>query len=116
MIGKVGQDIYLPVGDTGVLRVNINGSYMTTEDDRVLFTVKKGNQPVIVRVVTPIANSALIEFTNAMTKHLDPGDYRYDVRLVRDAVLEDGIPVGGEGVDTPLKKGVFKLLEVVGEV
>ena len=116
MIGKVGMDIYLPVGDTGALRVNINGSYRTTEDDRVLFTVKKGDQAVIVRVITPVANIAVVEFTNEMTKHLEPGDYRYDVRLVRDAVLENGIPVGGEGVDTPLRKGTFKLLEVVGEV
>lgn len=117
MLYRVGQDLYLPRGDTGKLRINIEGDYRTTSDDRILFTVKKGEQPIIIRVLTPVDNRAILEFTNVMTKNLEPYDYRYDIRLVRDAILDsNGIPVGGEGVDTPRRKGVFHLLKTVGDV
>lgn len=117
MIEKVGNDLFLPRGDTAKLKVNIISQYLATEDDRVLFTIKdKSNHPIIIRVITPVANTAVIEFTNEMTKNLPLGKYKYDIRFIRDAVLEDGVPVGGDGVDTPRRIGAFNLWETVGDV
>lgn len=117
MLGKIGNDLYLPRGDTGKLKVNIKSQYLATDNDRILFTVKtKANEPVIIRVVTPVANTAVIEFTNQMTKNLPLGKYKYDIRFIRDAVLEEGVPVGGDGVDTPRRIGTLNLLETAGEV
>ena len=117
MLTKVGNDLYLPRGDTGNLRVDISGEYRTTSDDRILFTVKKGGQKIIIRVLTPVDNRAIIEFTNAMTKNLEIGKYKYDIRFIRDAVLDgQGVPVGGDGVDTPRRIGILNLLETAGDV
>lgn len=120
MLRMVGNDIYLPRGDTGKLKITVksNGSdYQTTSDDRVLFTIKKGGIPVIVRVMTPVDGVVVVEFTNAMTKNLEIGDYRYDIRFIRDATVDSGgIPTDGVGVDTPLREAAFKLLNTVGDV
>ncbi len=117
MLQLVGNDLFLPRGDTGKLLININSIHATTADDRVLFTVKHSQRPIIIRVMTPVANAAVLEFTNEMTKNLAVADYKYDIRFIRDAVLDgDGVPIGGEGVDTPRRIGTLHLLETAGEV
>ena len=117
MFSRVGNDLYLSKGDTGVLQVNINSRYQTTENDRVLFTIKDNNTPIIVRVITPVANTAMVEFTNEMTENLAVRDYKYDIRLILDAELdEQGIPIDGTVVNTHFKPALFRILEVVGDV
>lgn len=117
MLSIVGNDLYLPKGDTGNLRINISSAYNTTNADRILFTIKKKNTPIIIRVLTPVNNQAILEFTNSMTDDLPAGKYRYDIRFIRDAELDsDGLPIDGEGVDTPHREAVFNLLETVGDV
>ena len=116
MFGKVGHELYLSRGDTGYLRVNLASSYATTENDRVLFTIKDGDQPIIVRVITPVNNIAIVPFTNAMTENLPAKDYLYDVRFFMNAVLDDdGIPINGDMIRTPFKPAAFHLLETVGD-
>ena len=117
MFSRVGNDLYLSRGDTGVLSINIASSYLMTENDRVLFTIKDGWRPVIIRCVTPVANTAMVEFTNEMTENLACKDYKYDIRIVLDAELDDqGLPVDGTVINTHFKPALFKLLETVGDI
>ena len=117
MLSLIGKDIYLPRGDTGKLRITINSSYTADSGDRILFTVKRDGYPVIIRVMTPVNNQAVVEFTNEMTKNLAVGDYRYDIRFIRDATVDSqGIPTDGVGVDTPMREATFHLMNTVGDV
>ena len=117
MFSKVGNDLYLSRGDTGVLTVNINSSYLMTENDRVLFTIKDGNTPKIIRVIPPVVNVGAVEFTTAMTKNLECKDYKYDIRVILNAVLDqDGIPIDGVDIYTHFKPALFRLLETAGDV
>jgi len=117
MFSKVGNDLYLSRGDTGVLSININSSYLMGENDRVLFTIKDGATPKIIRVLTPVANTAMVEFTNEMTKNLPVKDYRYDIRILLNAVLDEhGFPTDGTVINTHFKPALFRLLETVGDI
>ena len=114
---KVGNDLYLPRGDTGKLRITVRSNHESTTADRVLFTIKKNGIPVIVRSMVPVDEQAIVEFTNEMTKGLAIGDYQYDIRYVRDAVLDDDdLPIGGDGVDTPRRIAAFHLVDTAGDV
>lgn len=116
MFGKVGNDLYLSRGDTGNLRIRIASAYATTSYDRILFTVKDKENPVIVQVLTPENNEAVLQFTNEMTEELPAKDYEYDIRIFINAVLDsDDIPIDGDIIRTPFKPAVFHLLKTVGD-
>lgn len=118
MFVKAGDGYWLSRGDTGRLIVRIMSEYQTTSDDRVLFTLSdKNDNPLIIRVLTPVDNQAVIEFTNEMTENLPIDDYYFDVRIILDAELDEhDVPIGGEMVRTPFKPIVLHLIETVGEV
>jgi len=120
MLWLEGNDIYIPQGDTGKLKITVHSrdsEYVPGSDDRVLFTIKKNKIPVIIRVMTPVEGVVVVEFANAMTKNLAPGAYGYDIRFIRDAVLDgDGIPIDGYGVETPKRIAKFVVVETEGDV
>ena len=120
MLWLNGNDIYIPQGDTGKLKITVHSKdseYVPGANDRVLFTVKKNKVPAIIRVMTPVDGVVVLEFTNAMTKNLAEGSYSYDIRFIRDAVLDDqGLPIDGYGVETPKRIARFIIVETEGDV
>lgn len=120
MLWLNGDDIYIPQGDTGKLKITVrseDSEYVPGSDDRVLFTVKKNKVPVIIRVMTPVNGVAIVEFTNAMTKNLAEGAYSYDIRFIREAVLDSqGYPTDGVGIETPKRIAKFVIVETEGDV
>ena len=117
MFYKKGNNLFLSKGDTGVLSIKIGDSYPLTVDDRILFTIKDNYKPIIIRCITPVNNTAMVEFTNEMTQNLPAKDYKYDIRVIAHAELDEhGLPIDGDVVNTPFSTAIFKLLETVGDV
>ena len=118
MFVKAGDGYWLSRGDTGNLIIRLMSEYQTTNADRILFTLndKNGNN-VIIRVMTPVDNQAVVEFTNEMTENLPIDDYYFDVRVILNAVLDDqGVPTDGNVVRTPFKPIVLHLMRTEGRV
>lgn len=118
MFVKAGDGYWLSRGDTGALVIRLMSSYVTTSADRVLFTIKDRNfAPVVIRVLTPVDNQAVVEITNEMTKDLPIDDYWFDVRVIINAEIdEEGIPTGGPIVRTPFRPIPLHLIRTVGDV
>lgn len=88
-----------------------------TDDDRVVFGIKGADgMDKLVKAFVPNYDTAIISLSNSDTEKLLPGDYWWNVRVVRGAILgENGIPVDGD-VRTPGKNMPYHLLDVAGEV
>lgn len=117
MIDLQGKNIYLPRGDTGMLKFSSHGDYVLTNKDVVLFTVTCRGKPVIELYMTPYDSSVIIEFTSDMTKDLPIDLYYYDIRIILDAEFdeEDNL-IQGIQIDTPYKDCEFNLLSTEGEL
>lgn len=114
-----GTRIRLTQGDTGILTLNdVAGEHVFTDADRAVFTVRKpGGTLVTDMVLTPEADGTVrIPFTNDLTDGWKPGDYRWDVRYVLGAVMDNGRVVDGNEVITPMLPGVLTILEAVGRI
>ena len=99
--------IYLTRGDSAtltlVIDVVINGkAYEVGEDDKAIFTAKKGES--VLRIEA--ADATAVNFTPELTKYLRTGTYNYDVRLLTSS---------GD-VFTILGPSTFYLIEEVGTV
>ena len=92
-------------GDTGVVRIGAtrNSGADWTANDRMLFTVKSGNEIIMQRIYrlddTDIGNGkAIIQFHNNDTDTWEPGDYPYECRYLInptwDGDPDDPIPSG----------------------
>lgn len=47
------------------------------------------------------SSEAVFAFTNEDTENIHPGDYKWSLRVVLNAVMENGEVVGGSEVHTP---------------
>lgn len=112
-----GTHLTLTQGDTGLLTIRTAG-YALTENDCALFTVKRRNGGVLCEMaLTPLDDSVVqIPFTNELTDDWKADEYEWDVRFVLDAQMDDGKPVDGREVITPMRPGRLTVLKAVGKV
>ena len=119
-INEAGN-ITLSVGDTASFTVTTTG-YTFGENDRALFTVKNAGGTVIFErayaLDTELGNGVfLVEFLNADTDTLTPGNYSWDVRYIINPYYDDtGRIVDGDQVITPKTALTLTLIPTVGEV
>lgn len=114
-----GTRIRLTAGDTGILTINANGGdHVWTEADKAVFTARKQSGSVLVEMVLqPEADGRVqIPFTSDMSDNWKPGDYKWDIRYVIDAVMTAGRVTDGREVITPMTPGVLRIDEAVGRV
>ena len=114
-----GTRIRLTQGDTGILTILPGeGDHVFTDADRVVFTVRKQSGAIVTEMLlTPEADGRVqIPFTNSFTDGLEPGSYKWDVRYVLGAVLENGKVVDGAEVITPMLPGTLTIVEAVGRI
>ena len=114
-----GTRIRLTQGDTGILTILPGeGDHVFTDSDRVVFTVRKQSGAIVTEMLlTPEAGGTVqIPFTNGLTDGLEPGSYKWDVRYVLGAVLENGRVVDGAEVITPMLPGTLTIVEAVGRI
>lgn len=83
------RKITCPIGDTGLFLVTLtdpNGEALTeTLSGVVIFAVAtKTFTPVFHKVAGIVNNTATIQLTNADTRTLTRGEYRWDIRVVTD--------------------------------
>lgn len=62
-------------------QVRILFSVKSQEDDKPALIQKTSDDPAQVLIVHPTGGKARIFLTPADTQHLDPGTYRFDIRL-----------------------------------
>lgn len=105
--------IKLPRGNSAAFSLAlVNGdgtSYTPSENDTVIFTVKKSRSrnaaALIVKKIVP-SDNMVISFDPADTIGLAEGDYYYDVAVC----------VGGSGFYTVVLCDEFKLLPALGDM
>ena len=80
---KTGK-ITCPQGDTGALRVTITGDVSFAPGDMLVFGLQnQSTRKTILRKQVPIEDGmAIIRFSNADTRALDVGSYKYNLRIV----------------------------------
>lgn len=114
-----GTRIRLTQGDTGILTINAKDSdHVFTEADKAVFTARKQSGSLLVEMVLqPEADGRVqIPFTSDLSDGWKPGDYKWDIRYVIDAVIENGRVVDGNEVITPMAPSVLTIMEAVGKV
>lgn len=124
MFNVVGYNINLSRGDTGAIKVKatatLNGEpYTFAQNDRALFSIKNAQTGEIVKekVAEMENNDFIVNFFNADTDSLSPGDYQWDVRYVINPYYNaEGRIIDGDQVITPKEPQNMKLLTVVGDV
>lgn len=120
MFELIGTHVRLTAGDTGILTILAKDTeYVFTENDKAVFTIKRQNSNAILvdMILQPEPDGKVqIPFTSDLTDGWKPGDYRWDIRYVLDAVMEDGRVVDGNEVITPMLPGTFTVVKAVGEI
>lgn len=116
MFDIMGRTIRISRGDTGLIRLPVDGVTLT-EKDLCVFTVKRrSGGKVLEKVIEPEDNAYLVPFTNEETE-IPIGDYEYDVRIALDAVTDGtGRVIGGREIITPWPPAAFKIVRTVGDV
>lgn len=103
-------------GDTGVIGITLTG-HTFGADDRVLFTIKDQEGKIVKEGVYALTNNRFeVEFLNADTDHLMPGQYSWDVRCVVNPVYANNAIIDGDAVATPRDPMVVNLRTTVGQV
>lgn len=116
-----GSEITLTAGDTGILAVIPDeDSYVPTEKDRAIFTVREkvGGRVVLKKTLTPEADGRVrIDFASGDTAKLKPRSYVWDIRFALDAVVSaKGEVTAFSELITPCAPGTLNLTEAIGEV
>lgn len=113
-----GSRILLTRGDTGVLTIETSSDHEFTEDDKALFTARRKSGGLLVEMILqPEADGTVqIPFTSDLSDNWTPGDYKWDVRYVIGAVMENDRIVDGQEVITPMAPGTLTIAEAVGKV
>lgn len=114
-----GTRIRLTQGDTGILTINAKASeHVFTDADKAVFTARKQSGSLLVEMVLqPEADGRVqIPFTSDLSDGWKPGDYKWDIRYVIGAVMENGRVVDGAEVITPMTPGTLTIVEAVGRV
>ena len=113
-----GSMIQISAGDTGIIRMPVEGARLT-DKDRAVLTVKDKNGRVMIRKVAKPENERdfVLPLVNADTESMAPGNYEWDIRIVLGAKIgAGGDVVDGDTVATPFPPGQFTVLKVVGSV
>lgn len=78
--------ITCPRGDTGALRVTISGDIALAPGDMLVFGLynPKTKETMLRKQATIADGSAEVHFTNADTRELAAGSYKYNLRVVTD--------------------------------
>lgn len=118
------KKITLHRGDTGEVTFTADGDTFGS-DDRALVTVKSSSGTEVYKHYFELDDGAFtLEFVNALdgtgekfgTDHLQAGQYKYDVRYIKDPVWDSNEIVDGEVVSTPGSPFAIELLDTVGQV
>lgn len=93
-------------GDTGAFTIRFTG-YTLTSNDRVLVTFKSQTGTEIKKAYyTPENNRIRILFRNPETDYLEPGDFKWDARVIIDPEYdENGNVVEGTGEEAEIVDG-----------
>ena len=109
--------ITCPRGDTGALRFTFTGMTLKPGDMLVFGLYSPTLKQTIFRKQVEIADgSALLLFTNADTRDLPAGSYKYNLRVVTDPELDEkGLVICADQTDNVLsiynELPKFELLE-----
>ena len=109
--------ITCPRGDTGALRFTFTGMTLKPGDMLVFGLYNPTLKQTVLRKQVEITNgSALLSFTNADTRDLPAGSYKYNLRVVTDPELdENGLVICADQTDNVLsiynELPKFELLE-----
>ena len=114
------KKITLHRGDTGEVTFTATGMEFGSSD-RALLTIKSSSGTEILKEYYELVNGAFtLEFTNPMTDYLTPGQYKYDIRYVKDPTWEGSGAsaqiTSGEIVSTPGSPFIIEILDTVGQV
>ena len=117
MIRIDGTDIRMTGGDTGAITFSAVDFEVAPGDLGVL-TVKDGyGQVMLERYLEPDGNAFTLLLANADTEGWRAGTYRYDLRIVRVAEMdENGRITDGASVMTPFPPSAFTIERAVGQV
>lgn len=116
MFDVQGSMIRITRGDTGLLSLTGKGRSLTANDRVVLTVARKTGFTIYKNAVQPVNGIAQFIFLNQKTAKWPAGEYRWDVRVVLDAVVSDGEIIAGREVATPFRPGRFVVLEAVGRI
>ena len=118
MFKASGHLISISAGDTGIIRMPVEGAKLA-DKDRAVFTVKNKTGTIMIHKVIKPENAGefVIPFVNADTEGMTPGNYEWDVRIVLNAKIgAGGDVVDGGTIATPFPPGQFTVCRVVGSV
>lgn len=95
------NNIRIPRGDSGVFLLELDTTMEFTENDKSIFAVKrsKSKEPAIYKIIPLVKVNDIytitVRLSNEDTRDL-LGDYEWDIRIVKDAQLnEEGKVVAG---------------------
>ena len=110
--------ITCPRGDTGALRFTFSGAITLKPGDMLVFGLYSptAKETVLRKQVEIVNGSALLLFTNADTRDLPAGSYKYNLRVVTDPEYdENGLVACADTTDNVLsvynELPKFELLE-----
>lgn len=113
-----GGLIQISAGDTGIIRMPVEGATLGDKDRAVLTVKDKNGKTLIRKVAKPESESEFVlPLVNADTENMTPGNYEWDIRIVLGAKIgSGGDVVDGDTIATPFPPGQFTVLKVVGSV
>lgn len=109
---KQTLDAEMVLGDTGTFSIapKINKQTFLSDGDEIWFTLKKRKENTIVlqKTITKFDNGvATIPIPPADTINMEPGNYIYDLKLIRkDGNVDTLLPNNSPSANFTLKKGV----------
>ena len=86
--------ISIPRGDSGVFLIELDTTMEFTEEDKSIFAIKrsKSKEPAIYKIIPIIkvndVYTITVRLSNEDTRNL-LGDYEWDIRIVKDALIND---------------------------
>lgn len=116
-VDETTKRITMHRGDTGSVRYHLTG-YEFQADDRVLWTMKSENGTIVKQgIYTPVDGDVVVEFANADTDQLSPGQYPYDLRVIANPEYDQGgAIIDGDIVSTPVSPMYVQILSTVGQI
>lgn len=107
------QRIVIPRGDTALLTFHLrNGA--PADEDRVVLSVRRANGGLMHEMIAKAGQTVQFPFTHEDTERMQEGEYRWDVRYVYGAEMDDlGRVVGGSEVRTFYRDSPLEITKVV---
>ena len=107
------QRITIPRGDTALLTFHLRNC-VPSEDDRVVLSVRREGGGLVYEMTAKAAETVQFPFTHDDTERMREGVYRWDVRYVHDAIIdENGRVTGGREVRTFYRDSTLEVTKVV---